>query len=80
MIFGICLLIAIFALYILLVKGALWKIIVYAFGYFGMYTALVTYIPESTYTCLTFDQTHLSWAIVIPTVIIILALAYTHAD
>jgi len=80
MILGLLLLAAIFMLYVLLVKGALWKIIVYVFGYFGMYVALVMYFPNSKHTCITFDHTPLSWAIVIPVVIILLALAYTHED
>lgn len=78
--FGILLLITIFGLYILLVRGALWKILVYVFGYFGMYIALVMYFPNSKHTCITFDHTPLSWAIVIPVIVILLALAYTHED
>jgi hypothetical protein len=80
MIFGLLLLVVIFILYILLVKGALWKIIVFVFGYFGMYVFLTTYIPQTKHTCLIFDQNHISWAMVIPTVIIILALAYTNSE
>lgn len=64
----------------LLVQGALWKLIVFVSGYFGMYTLLVTYLPNSKHTCLIFDHNHISWAMVVPTVIIILALAYTKSE
>lgn len=80
MIFGILLLVTIFLLYILLVQGALWKMIVYGFGYFGMYVALRMYFPDSRHVCLVFDHNHISWAVVIPAIIIVLALAYTKSN
>lgn len=80
MLFGIILLIVIFFLYQLLVKGILWKLIVAIFGWFGMFVALINYVPVSKQLCITISNYKFSWAEIIPTVIILLAMAYSKLD
>lgn len=64
-------------MYVLLIKGALWKIIVVIFGWYGMFKALETYLPSSHSICTTILDRTLLWSEVIPTIIVLLALAYT---
>lgn len=75
--FGILLLIIIYILYLLLVKGMLWKLIIAIFGWFGMYVFLQTYVFNSKSICLTFVGHNFSWSEIIPTIIVILAISYT---
>jgi hypothetical protein len=78
MVLGICLLIVIYILYVLLIKGLLWKIILGAFGWFGMYWYLkdmdgwkeLVFRGSDTWT----------WAMVAPTVLLLLAMAYTKEE
>jgi hypothetical protein len=64
-------------MYVLLIKGALWKIIVVIFGWYGMFKALETYFPHSHSTCTTILDRTILWSEIIPTIIVLLALAYT---
>lgn len=75
--FGICLLLGIWILYMLLIKGWLWKLLVGLFGWIGMCVALNVYIPASSHHCLTFINHSFSWSEVIPMAIVILATLYT---
>lgn len=77
MVFGICLLIAIYLLYVLLVKGALWKIILGAFGWAGMYWWLKS-IPACNEH--PFNNDTFSWAVVVPTIIVLLAMMSTKEE
>lgn len=78
MVFGICLLIAIYLLYVLLIKGALWKIILGGFGWLGMYWYLkdiaefqkLVFVSNDTFT----------WAMAVPTIVVLLAMAYTKEE
>jgi hypothetical protein len=79
-VFGICLLVAIYILWVLLVKGALWKIIVGIAGWFGMFIALRLYFPGAVHECLNFSGYSFSWSEVIPTVVVLLAMAYTKEE
>lgn len=74
---GILAIIIIYGLYVLLVKGVLWKIIVAIFGWFGMFIFLKNYMPASKSSCLNLVTCSFSWAEVIPTLIVLLAMSYT---
>lgn len=80
MIFGVVLLIVIVAIYYLFIEGWLWKLILSAAGWFGIWIGLQIYYPASKTICLTFNDYQFSWAAVIPTIIIIMAMACTKAD
>lgn len=77
MIFGILLLAVIISAYWLLVEGWLWRIILSVAGWFGIWIGLQYYYPQSKEICLHFSSYSFSWAAIIPTIIIILAMAYT---
>ena len=80
MAFGIVLLIILWLLYVLLVRGFLWKIILGIFGAIGIYAFLVAVIPDSASDCLIFSGSHISWAAVIAGVILFLATVCTRID
>lgn len=67
----------IYFLWNLLVQGMLWKIITGIFGWFGMYWALMAYLPISRNTCLILAGGNFSWAHVVPTIIVLMAMLYT---
>lgn len=77
MIFGICLLLVIFILWMLLVEGWLWKLALLLFGWIGMYFALHIYIPDSSAICFSAGGYDYSWKIVIPTFVCFMAAAYS---
>jgi hypothetical protein len=77
MIFWFAALIVIYITYLLLVKGFLWKLILFFAGWVGVYIILRTYFPTSGHIAMSFSGTTYSWAAVIPTCICILALATT---
>jgi hypothetical protein len=77
MIFGVVFLMIIYLLWVLVVQGALWKIIVGFFGWLGMHSALMIYFPESSHICITISGSSFTWAQVIPTIVVFLATAYT---
>lgn len=64
-------------MYVLFIKGALWKIIVIVFGWYGMFNALQIYFPSSRSICTRIIDHTFLWSEVIPTIIVLLALAYT---
>lgn len=68
---------AISFIWVLLSQGLLWKIIVGIFGWLGMYWALVSNFPASN--TIFFESAHnsFSWAQVIPTIVLVLAMFYT---
>ena len=68
MLFGICLLIALYFIY--LMKGTILKLVLGIFGWLGMYEFLIKHGLNSI--ALTILDYSFTWAQVIPTVIIIL--------
>lgn len=80
MIFGIAMLIVICILWVLFVEGALWKIILFGAGWFGIYVAMRVYVEGATQTIITIGDSHFSWAEVVPTAICIMALLTTKAS
>ena len=71
---AIILIVIIYFLYVLLVKGLLWKIILGIFGWLGMYWYLNTFEAFHEFP---FNNDTISWAVAIPTIIVLLAMAYT---
>lgn len=76
---GIGILIFLYIIYILLIKGLLWKIIFVIFGWGAIYNYLSTIsifkvcpINISGYT--------FSWAIIVPTILVLLVLLYTKEE
>ena len=67
MAFWLIVLLVIYLLYVLLVQGALWKIILAVFGWLGMVAFMISLHNP--------DLTH--WATVIATVVVILAMSTT---
>ncbi len=76
MVFGICLLVAIYLLWVLLIKGALWKLTLGIFGWFEMYRFLGT-VPAFRICPINISGNTFSWAFIVPTVVVLLALAHT---
>lgn len=69
-------LILIYILYKLFVQGLLFWIILFCFGWFGLYIFLNVCVVGARDTAVTLGQNqHLSWAFIIPTIICIFALA-----
>lgn len=77
MIFGIALLIVIWIIWLLLVRGYLWKGILFITGWFGIRLLLPAYVPWAAGTTLIFSHT-VSMAAVVATVVCFLALLTTH--
>lgn len=76
MIFGIALLGLIAFLWFLLVRGFLWKLILFVFGWIGLYLALLTQ-PWALTTAVVFLGSAWSWAVIIPSIVCFLALLTT---
>jgi hypothetical protein len=77
---GIILLLVIGALYLLFVKGFLWKILLGGFGVLGMWIFLKVYIPSSNEILITAGETTFSWAATIPVAVLLLALSCTKME
>lgn len=74
-------LIAIFILWKLFVEGLLFKIILFCFGWVGIYICLNAYVDGAKQTAITIGtNTHISWAAVVPTIICLLALACSRSE
>jgi hypothetical protein len=80
MIFGILLLVILYFIWSLFVKGWLWKLILFFAGWFGIRYLLLTYIVESHKVALIFSGQDMSWAAFIATGVCILALLTTKED
>lgn len=74
-IFGIVLLLIIIILWALLVKGLLWKLILAIAGWFAIHIWLSTYDWSSS--GITIFGSIINWAIVIPSLIVLMAMAHT---
>lgn len=79
MVFGLLMLVALYIFYVLLIKGWLWKIILGAAGWYGMYWYLSS-IPAARACPLVFSGHSYSWAAILPTLVIIFAMATTKED
>jgi len=71
---AIALLVGLYIIYLLLIKGWLWKLILGVFGWLGMYWYLSGIPACQSYP---FNNDTFTWASVIPTIVILLAMAYT---
>jgi hypothetical protein len=81
MVLGIFALIVLFILWKLFVEGLLFKIIIFAFGWLGMYVWLRGFVPDAMHTAVTLGQHfEVSWAALVPTVICLCALLFTKGD
>lgn len=78
MLFAIGMLIVIYLLWVLLVKGALWKIILGAFGWFGLYVFLSANWQLNQES--PFKDNFMSWAAIIPTALVLLVMATTKEE
>lgn len=79
MAFGISLVLAFSGLYILLVKGVLWKILVGVFAFLGMHAFLISSFPITANTCFSFGDSTFSYASVIPAFVLLMASFYTRS-
>jgi hypothetical protein len=64
-------------LYVLLVKGWLWRGIIGIFAWVGMFLCLSSYIPQSHQTCITIITYPINWATMVPTLILLLGIITT---
>ena len=61
----------------LLTQGMLWKIIISIFGWIGLYQFLIQKFPETKQICFMFSNKTFSWAEIIPTFILLMAMLYS---
>lgn len=78
MVFGICLLIAIYLLYVLLIRGALFKMILGLFGWLGMYWYLKDSqgFREQVFV----GNDTITWAMMAPTLLVVFVLLCTKEE
>lgn len=69
-----------YLLYILFVKGVFWGLCIFCAGIYGIRLGLLTLIPESQKTIMTFASYDVSYAAFFATIITILGLAYFAKD
>lgn len=72
---GVGLLIVAAIIYVLIVKGVIWKILVGIFAFLGMHSFLSSYSPITNMT-INFGSSIVDMSIIIPIVVIILAAMY----
>lgn len=75
---GVALLIILYFLYVLLIRGLLYKIILCIFGWIGLYTYLANHWGLDKIS--PFKEDYLSWAAIVPTVVVLMAMAYTREE
>lgn len=80
MIFGILLILFFWVAYTLLIKGVLWKLLLVVFGWFGLFVFLATYLPSTDTHGIVVYDTLVPWSAVLPTIVVLLALAYTKEE
>jgi len=81
MIFGIFLLLLIIAIYFLLFKGWLFKLALFFFGWLGLCAALWAWFPNSHHAAFTTAGGNpCPWAVLIPTIVCLLAMLTTKAE
>ena len=72
--------IIILGFYLLFIRGYFWKLIIFFFGWIGLYTFLSTRYDAGDSTFMNILGHDISWAVFIPTVIVILAMATTKVE
>jgi hypothetical protein len=80
MVFGIGLLFVLFILWVLFVKGILFKIILFFAGWVGLYVIMNLYVIDSDKIAITVSNYQFSWAVLVPTVICVLALLTSKSE
>jgi len=80
MIYGLILLLICWLLYLLLIKGYLYKLILLVFGWIGIFLILGIYFPITKSTGIIAFETMMEWRAVIPTIIVLLALVSTKIE
>lgn len=80
MIFAIISLFILYFLWVLFVKGDLFRIILFFAGWFGLSLGMKLFIPGSDQIMMTIINHHFSWAEVIPTLICAMCLLTTHRN
>jgi len=79
MVFGIVLLVVLYLLYVLLVRGLLWKIFFVIFGWGAIYAYLSRL--ESFQNCpLTISDYTFSWAAIVPTALVFMVMLHTKEE
>ena len=69
-----------YVLYYLFIKGAAWGIIIFCASIYGIRLGLLTAIPESQNTIITFASYSVSYAVFFAIIITMLGLAYFAKD
>jgi len=77
MLFGLFLLFVIWLIWSLFVRGVLFKLILFVFGWIGLYAVLSANYPSMNVVALTIGGNDLSYAAIVPSVICLLALLTT---
>ena len=77
-VFGIFMLVVIIILWQLLVKGWLWKLLLGIAGWFGIWIFLEMYFPGTKSVAI--NDIGASWSQVIPTIVVLMAMAYTKEE
>jgi hypothetical protein len=76
---GIGALVFLYILYVLLIKGLLWKLIFVVVGWVGIYSWLKN-IPSFQVCPLHISEYSFSWAFIAPTILVMLVLAHTKEE
>lgn len=76
---GIGILVFLYILYVLLIKGLLWKIIFVIFGWTAIYYWLKT-VPSFQICPLHISDYSFSWAFIAPTILVMLVLSHTKEE
>jgi type VI protein secretion system component VasK len=74
---GIGALVFLYILYVLLIKGLLWKLIFVIVGWAAIYAYLSSLV---TFQASPFKSDIVSWAFIVPTVLVMLVLAHTKEE
>jgi hypothetical protein len=75
--FAILLVVFFWAVYVLLIKGVLWKLLLVIFGWFGLFVFLGIYFPSTAIHGIIVADTLVPWNAVLPSFVVLLSLAYT---
>lgn len=81
MTFGLAFLLVIVAIYLLFIRGWLFKIILFFAGILGLYVGLMAWVPDTrTVAFTTSGGTTHTWAFVITAIVCLCALATTKSE
>lgn len=79
MIIGILTLAILYAIYLLLIRGWLWKLILLVMGWVGIDYVLLNYVSGSHNTAIVFSGYSISWAAAIASGVCLMALLTTES-